>query len=770
MRDASRRCWFPGPGYPRRYWMACLALTLFAGVLRFHGIGEDGLSHDEFVQSLNARGSIEEVVENTRWQNSSPILYPLMLWVVQKIDISAVGIRFIPALASTLAVAALALLLPLAGIRRSMAFLAALLTSVSEPAIRLAQDGSRQYSLDTLLVVIILTSGLLYLQGKGKYLFFSALFIAPLLHYGVPLFCAAMLILILLKRWIDLRRVTNEARAAMDAGIFTLAPALFLAAGTVLTNEITLEYHGTGHGLDGRALSASYYRGDPQNIAAVLEFSGRNIFGMLEYHMGSLAGVMLFTTVVAFVISKKFRRNELTILFLLSMAVAIIMVVRDLYPFGATHQTIIWIPVTFLLFAYSISIIAEKISLRKNVLRVVHVGSTVFIVTIMVTGLEKTLDRNIHRPGHPDSLIATIEGMKRPGDIVVLGNYMEWTIQFHYPNLPASVEEYHNRRCDCPGNIIGLFAGDGERMWFIIHEYDKISANAIERIAGTAGLAVKNVFDQGLQLFLIESMDIRQARRYFIDRGQLPDVSPGNLSNPIVSIPPYEIYRDGRHLVYLKPDADSHDECVEQDAPRFFVHVEPIDDGELLDDSGKRLGFNNFNFTFQHGLFRTDGFCFAVVTMPEYAVKRITTGQFTRDGNLWTRSVSFTEPDFSLADVLDSADEPLLTHHPYEVYGRDNSLIYVNVECVDLEREPLFFLHVEPVNADDLPEHRREWGFDNLDFSFASSAIHEGGRCAVARELPDWPILRIRTGQHTDGGALWTGEFAWERGSGNGAE
>ena len=763
MRGALQRRWFRGPGYTRAYWAACLALTLFAGALRFHGIGEDGLSHDEFVQSLNARGSIEEVIDNTRWQNSSPILYPLLLWVTQKIDISAVGIRFIPALASTLTVAALALLLPLAGIKRSTAFLAALLTSVSAPAIHLAQDGSRQYMLDTVLIVVILTSGLLYLQGKGRYLFFSALFIAPLLHYGVPLFCAVMLIFIPVRRWLDLRNERGAIRSAIDASFFALAPALFLAAGTVLTNEITLRYHGTGHGLDGPALASSYYQGDPADIVAILEFSGRNTLEMLEYHLGILAGIMLATTVSAFVISKKFRTNEFMILFLLSIALALFMAVRDLYPFGSTHQTIIWIPVTFLLFAHSISRIGESISLSGKNIRIVQAGTTVLIIAIMVTGVERTLEPDNHRSGHPDSLIATLDDMKRPGDIVVLGNYMEWTMQFHYPDLPASVDEYYSRRCDCPGSIIGLFGGDGERMWFVFHEDDRNSTNAIERIANVPGLTVRNVFNSGLQLFLIESRDIRKARQYFIDREELPDVSPSDLTEPIIVTEPYEIYRDGRYLVYLKPGADSHAACVEQDAPKFFVHVEPVDDDALAAGNGD--GFDNFDFSFQHGLFRTDGFCFAVVTLPEYEVGRITTGQFTRDGNLWARSVSFAEPDFSLADVLDGPDAPLLAHHPYEVYGRGNALVYVSVECTDLAREPLFFLHVEPVNADDLPEHRREWGFDNLDFSFASSATYEGERCGVARELPDWPIRRIRTGQYTDGETLWTGEFAWENGS-----
>ena len=228
---------------------------------------------------------------------------------------------------------------------------------------------------------------------------------------------------------------------------------------------------------------------------------------------------------------------------------------------------------------------------------------------------------------------------------------------------------------------------------------------------------------------------------------------------------PYEIYKEGRHLVYLKPGAMSHGECVEQNAPRFFIHVEPVDSDDLPTGREGATGFETLDFDFQHGILRIDGFCFAVMTLPEYDVKRITTGQFTRDGRLWTRSVSFTGPALS-ATSLDGLDEPLLAQHPWKVHGMGKSLVYVNAECADLEREAPFFLHVYPVDADDLPEHRREWGFENLDFDFAASVtFQEGERCAAARELPAWPIRRISTGQYTDEGARWTGEFDW---SGNG--
>ena len=54
--------------------------------------------------------SLRIVVSNTRDRNSSPILYPLALWAVQKVDVSASSIRVLPATVSVLTVAGPALL------------------------------------------------------------------------------------------------------------------------------------------------------------------------------------------------------------------------------------------------------------------------------------------------------------------------------------------------------------------------------------------------------------------------------------------------------------------------------------------------------------------------------------------------------------------------------------------------------------------------------------------------------------------------------------
>ena len=94
----------------------------------------------------------------------------------------------------------------------------------------------------------------------------------------------------------------------------------------------------------------------------------------------------------------------------------------------------------------------------------------------------------------------------------------------------------------------------------------------------------------------------------------------------------------------------------------------------------------------------------------------------------------------------------------------DNRLIYVRNECSGADVEPRFYLHVIPVDHTDLPEHRRRYDSDNLDFGFGDyGTLLIGGRCFAIRNLPHYDIAAIRTGQFVPGGGrIWTADFYFE--------
>ena len=67
-------------GKTRLYYAACICLLIMAAVLRFNDLTGHSLHGDEAVAALNSRGGFTEVVERTRSDNSSPIIYPYILY------------------------------------------------------------------------------------------------------------------------------------------------------------------------------------------------------------------------------------------------------------------------------------------------------------------------------------------------------------------------------------------------------------------------------------------------------------------------------------------------------------------------------------------------------------------------------------------------------------------------------------------------------------------------------------------------------------------
>ena len=79
-------------------------------------------------------------------------------------------------------------------------------------------------------------------------------------------------------------------------------------------------------------------------------------------------------------------------------------------------------------------------------------------------------------------------------------------------------------------------------------------------------------------------------------------------------------------------------------------------------------------------------------------------------------------------------------------------LIYIKQPCAAKDARAQFFLHIIPAHPRDLLPDRREHGFNNLGVGEVKIS---DGVCVALRDLPGYPIQRIRTGQFTDTGELW---------------
>ena len=203
----------------------------------------------------------------------------------------------------------------------------------------------------------------------------------------------------------------------------------------------------------------------------------------------------------------------------------------------------------------------------------------------------------------------------------------------------------------------------------------------------------------------------------------------------------FDIYLNGDTLSYVKEPCAVGDTKV-----RFFTATYPLDTHDLPDHR-KQHGYDSETFQFEKKGERFDEKCVARVVLPEYDIKFIKTVQWAQDGSAYREAIY----DFDLNDLYDliaASNEPII-RSVFDVYLRNNTLTYFKEPCKPGDTEANFYLHLFPTDEKDLPEPRKQYGFDNHDFSFNSLGKHFGEKCMATIQLPDYEIDRIRTGQFT---------------------
>ena len=733
------------PGETRLYYAACLILIIVAAGLRFHDLPSNSLRHDEAVAANNTRDTLGEVLPNTRARNSSPILWPLGLWAIQKIESSHISLRIVPAVASTLTVAALVLLLPRAGLRRSSAFLAGVLMAVSTAAIHEAQD-VREYSIDVLLATIMLAGALLYIDGKGKWMLLICLFLAPLLQYGLALFGAAVLVMLVIRGWLD-----RKGDASLGAFLsFSILPILALASGSILTWVITLRYHGTGWA-SGGYLERYYYQGDLADVPAVSSFVYHQLREMMDYQLETIPTAVIIAVIVAAVIlSKDFRLSGIFILFLFATAVAVISAVAGVYPLGGTRQSLIWSPVILVSFAYAASLVTETIiqgmpsTPRYSLVSYQAIFIAIPLVTCAICFSDMQKYRNVY--ADPEAILPVLEMLddqREDGDIVVWSRRADNAL-IYYEGTISEWSRFCTGKESCM-KILRELPEDVRRIWLAPYGYPYGNG-----MYGYDFLA--HIFDQDLihpkidaSVSLSLVTDARLAAQYFMifeqDQREILE-NPGDIA---LRTDQYEVYLEKRTILYVS--SESCGDIRENDY--VTLHIFPVDQNDL-DSSSRSAGYENLDFRFQSFRIAFGEKCFVVRFLPEYPIERIWTG--AEGGEL-----RFIELNVSLrpADIeQDLLNDPVLEYGPWSVYALERNLVYVG-DCPTDRSVPPFFLHLYPADAAELPVGAREHGFENRDFSFANVSGALGDACVAVRELADYPIDYIHTGQYDETGKIW---------------
>ena len=115
--------------------------------------------------------------------------------------------------------------------------------------------------------------------------------------------------------------------------------------------------------------------------------------------------------------------------------------------------------------------------------------------------------------------------------------------------------------------------------------------------------------------------------------GFLANLSPRAPKGVLIASSEFDIYLDENRLTFVK------EPCAPEDVkPRFFLHVVPSDENDLPADRVQH-GFDNLDFNFRkHGIL-VGQLCTAVRLLPNYDIDRIATGQYTKQGSIWTADI-----------------------------------------------------------------------------------------------------------------------------------
>ena len=639
------------------YYAACVVLLVVAAGLRFHDLSEKSVWYDEAVAADNSGGALLKVVSNTRHRSFSPILYPLALWAVQKVDVSAFSIRVLPATASVLTVAVMLFLLPRLGVARGAAFLAALLATLSVAAIEHAQ-GAREYSIDALLATLMIVGLLWYLRDGRKTLLCLSLFLAPLLQYGLVLFGVALMSAATVLPFLptpatpegDLR--PSRIRHWFQRRIALVWPAACFLTGCAISYAVTARFQWRRE----TRRNYSYWCQDVYDAAGHLGCAARRTWSLLDYHLPpSVAILAVGAFGLMLTASLKRRRSDaIATLVLLAVGIAIFAGILTIYPFRGFRHSLYLGPVIFLAAGVSIHWMADGLAART---RRAWLAPALAAAAAGALALAGVGDIRQYRPYERDyntkAVLAFLEEHVEEGDMVFATDYAATSLKFYR---------------------------DEDRTW----HYGSIECW----------------------------------------RDYAPCIR--EMADWLVSLPktPNRIF-----LIYNGTPMMEELELLEE---RIVVeHV-------------ARLGASRYVLEYR------------------YALNQL-------DVALITNAKEFKE---SLEATARSDYEALVAGEPavradFDVYVGEDSLTYVKEPCARADTGAVFFLHLIPADAADLPDHRKQYGFDNLDFDFDGRGVIVDGQCLATIVLPDYAAARVRTGQYLaneDGSYtnLWEGEIRFD--------
>ncbi len=657
----------PTPSIPIRITPQRLALAAFvclllvAAGLRFYGLPGHYLWSDEAVAANIADGALTEVILDTRRYNSSPILYPLALWVVQKVDVSIFSVRVLPATASVLTVAVMLFLLPRLGVSRWAAFLAALLTTLSVEAIRTAQD-VREYSIDALLAVLLIAGLLWYLRDGRKSLLCVALFLAPLLQYGLVLFGVAVMgAAIVLPSPSTLGTPERDSQRSwirnwLRQRVALVWPAACFMAGSAISYVVTVRYQWQEGGFGSAGyLQSLYYQGEIA-ASAIFEFAVDGIWSLLTYHLPeevAIAAIPAFAILLIAVVASKFQghfqSSPIAVLFSLCIVISVGAAVLGIYPIGSIRAVIYLGPIIFLAAGVAAHTTAGSLAALTRQQWLTPTLTIAAAAAILLAARADALHRESYWPlysprDNGGAIVALLQERASAEDVIYFGHRMRQVMNFHQRSQIGEVVLDVKAICrrprpeTCFPEMIAAVTppADLSKLWLISeHPWHTSGSELRVLLALAEHVTIEHIVSGGSpNLYLIQ--DTAALIKIAAATDMLRNIKPVLPDQPPIRST-FDIYHSADLLIYHK------EPCRAEDVQEpFFLHIYPAETGDLPPHR-RQHGFDHLDFVFPDYSLPLHEGCFALRALPDYPILRINTGQYNAAGPLWAVNINLDE-------------------------------------------------------------------------------------------------------------------------------
>lgn len=321
--------------------IAALCLLVIGTALRMYHLGDRSLWWDEAATANMSRGTLTQMLDETRSRFASPIVFPTILWLVEKVARGSAAVRVPSLLASLLAVIVM-LAMVRAKVSHSAALFAAAILAVSASQIRYAQE-VREYAL-AVLWGALLPYCLLRWEAAGSrnrhpIWLYVALFFAPLIQYGLVFLAFGVLSTIVLRLLL-----TRDTPFRLSHLVFGSAS---LSAGAMLAFVLALRYQ-FHSGKVYWYLAANYF--DPKS-STLLHFLSTNTSGLLSFLIPQhIIRICFVVGAVIFCIVRVFTRkyDTITLLVFTSVSITICVSIAGAYPYGGVRHCLFLAPVVAL--------------------------------------------------------------------------------------------------------------------------------------------------------------------------------------------------------------------------------------------------------------------------------------------------------------------------------------------------------------------------------------------------------------------------------------